>query len=214
MKNLVLDDIPFPAAVKSQDSIYQLVNNEFKSFCGLRNTENLSGKSVKDLPSHLNHLSTTIRDEDLFVINKKHKESFLLKLDNAWNGCLIFLVTKSIFKTPDDAQNILVLCNPIPSAMFRRLSKLDIVSGKANSYRLVEQYTNLKLSKAEMQALYYFMLGKTAKESAIIVDRSQRTIETHLEHIRMKTKCQNRSELMEYCKKQGFLSVLPSFLLD
>jgi len=53
-----------------------------------------------------------------------------------------------------------------------------------------------KFSKREKICLYHLVRGKTIKEIASALYRSPKTIETHIEHMKLKLNCQTRSELI------------------
>ncbi len=54
------------------------------------------------------------------------------------------------------------------------------------------------LTLRELECLSYFTTGKTAKEIARILDVAPRTIEAHLNNIRVKTSCQTKIELTQW----------------
>lgn len=58
-----------------------------------------------------------------------------------------------------------------------------------------EQFNNIKLTSLEKECLYYYLNGFSAKEAAIELNFSPRTIETYLLHIKERFVCQNRFEL-------------------
>lgn len=52
------------------------------------------------------------------------------------------------------------------------------------------------LSKKELECLYYYVRGYTAKSISNYLKRSPKTIESHVEHIKEKLHTQNRAELL------------------
>lgn len=53
----------------------------------------------------------------------------------------------------------------------------------------------VKLTKQELECLYYYLNGYTAKETALEMKLSPRTIESYISHIKYKFNCKNRFEL-------------------
>jgi DNA-binding CsgD family transcriptional regulator len=53
------------------------------------------------------------------------------------------------------------------------------------------------LTKRELECLFLMLEGKTAKEIAIILKISYRTVETYLEKIKIKLNCQHKHELRD-----------------
>src|SRR5579872_1296825 len=56
---------------------------------------------------------------------------------------------------------------------------------------------NFPLSKRECTCLFYLVRGRTAAEIAKALFISKRTVETHIENIKTKLKCRNKSEIFD-----------------
>lgn len=69
------------------------------------------------------------------------------------------------------------------------------------------------LSKKEMVVLFYFLRGKSAREIANIICRSEKTINFHLETIKSKFNVNSKSSLIEKAIYNGFMNILPSEIL-
>lgn len=54
----------------------------------------------------------------------------------------------------------------------------------------------IKLTPRERDCLEYLLVGKSAKETAQVLKLSFRTVETHLENLRIKTTCRTKIELI------------------
>jgi len=59
----------------------------------------------------------------------------------------------------------------------------------------------LRLSKREGECLIHLVNGLTMKKMASLMDVSIRTIETHINNIKIKTKCYNKSEIIQLANK-------------
>lgn len=73
-------------------------------------------------------------------------------------------------------------------------SELDVCKGK----KLIEIQIDgiiTKITLREAQCLYYLWQGKSAKQTGNLINLSQRTVETHIESLRSKTKTRNKFEL-------------------
>lgn len=80
---------------------------------------------------------------------------------------------------------------------------------KAGLYELQETYPNFSLTKRETMILYYFLKGNTAKQTAQILNISHRTVEQHMDRIKGKMHCANKSQIFEQAYINGFKSILP-----
>lgn len=64
-----------------------------------------------------------------------------------------------------------------------------------------------KLSPKEYECLHFLLNGYTAKMSAKQLDISPRTVETHIQNIKLKLKCRTRNELIIKLKNVGYFAV-------
>lgn len=55
---------------------------------------------------------------------------------------------------------------------------------------------SIKLSKRQKECLYWLLRGKTASEIAEVLQLSRRTIETYINHIKVKFHCNSKTELV------------------
>jgi DNA-binding CsgD family transcriptional regulator len=53
----------------------------------------------------------------------------------------------------------------------------------------------IELTTRENECLYYLLAGKSAKQTAAILNISQRTVEFHLDNIKLKAGCRTKIEL-------------------
>ena len=72
-----------------------------------------------------------------------------------------------------------------------------------NRYYINNNSDEHHLTKAEIECCRWIYQGKTAEEIAIIVNRSKKTIEKHIENIRAKLNCYNKSQLIKTIKQFG-----------
>lgn len=61
------------------------------------------------------------------------------------------------------------------------------------------------LTARQLECLYYLVLGKTAKEIGTLLGLSKRTVEHHLEHLKLKYHCESRSALVAKALKMSVI---------
>ncbi len=61
------------------------------------------------------------------------------------------------------------------------------------------------LTNREMEILRYITLGMSAKEVAKHLTIAPRTVERHIDHIRLKTRTRNRSHLVAFAFANGLV---------
>jgi DNA-binding CsgD family transcriptional regulator len=79
---------------------------------------------------------------------------------------------------------------------------------KINRYHLSGKYENVYLTATEARCLYWLAVGKTAEEIGMIENNSVRTVQTHLENIKMKLNCQKQTQLVAAALEIGIIDVL------
>lgn len=90
----------------------------------------------------------------------------------------------------------------------------DFISHENNKttqfcYLFTEADTHDVLSEREREYLFFSLRRKTAKEIALILSLSHRTVEDYMGSIRTKLNCQSRSELLEKAALKNFGTLLP-----
>lgn len=81
-------------------------------------------------------------------------------------------------------------------------------------FYLGEKYKATYLTSAEFKVLCWCVMGKTARESAIIMSVSRRTIERHLEQIKEKFKCSTKSSIVKLALESNLSWIIRIFLRD
>lgn len=72
-------------------------------------------------------------------------------------------------------------------------------------YYLSGQYQNTYLTKKEASCVHWFFLGKSAKEIAKLEHCCAKTIEKHIENIKIKLNCRKLSELFQIILESGIV---------
>lgn len=76
-------------------------------------------------------------------------------------------------------------------------------------YTLTDNFDSFNLSKREAMCLFYMIRGKTAKQIGDILCISKRTVEVHLENIKIKFGCKSKSEVIGKAIEAGFIQLIP-----
>lgn len=93
--------------------------------------------------------------------------------------------------------NNLVKMLPFVSSLNSSPNQLKKILGSS-------EVNGIYLSKQETLCLHYTIEGKTAKEVALIIGLSYRTVESYLAHIKVKLNCRTKSELIDCALSGGF----------
>jgi DNA-binding CsgD family transcriptional regulator len=68
----------------------------------------------------------------------------------------------------------------------------------------VDPSPEIKISLREGDCLFFLLRGKTAKEIGRLLNISHRTVEAHVEHLKVKLGCKNKSELIAKALNEGY----------
>ncbi len=89
----------------------------------------------------------------------------------------------------------------IISPLFREKQDLSIISRK-------DEIINNLLTKREFQVASFMVLGKTAREISELLSLSIRTVETHIDHMKLKLRCYKKSELIAVLLEKGLINLI------
>lgn len=84
------------------------------------------------------------------------------------------------------------------------LKKQFVRDTKIKSYYLNNNQTETSFSNREIDCIKLLLEGKTALEAGKILYISSRTVEKHLDNIRLKLNCHKKSAIIEILLKNGF----------
>ncbi len=77
---------------------------------------------------------------------------------------------------------------------------------------LSQQWENTYLTFREAQCAYYLYQGKTIRKVAAILNVSSRTVETHVNNLKIKIGCRKKSDLIEILYSSGMLDDIINFI--
>lgn len=82
-----------------------------------------------------------------------------------------------------------------------------------STYEIREEVERFNLSKQELRCLFYLIRGNSAHQISIILSRSVRTIENHIQNIKSKLNITKKSELFDFAFTYGLLNIIPNELI-
>ncbi len=90
------------------------------------------------------------------------------------------------------------------------ISKDDLNYFNNKNERFMTKNPFMKLTRKETEVLYFFIRGYISKHIAIKLNRSRRTIETHIQNIKTKLDCNSKSNLIDFAHQNGFIDYIPN----
>lgn len=79
-------------------------------------------------------------------------------------------------------------------------------------YSIGKDFADIKLTNRQSECLFFLLRGKGAKEIGKILGISYRTVEEHIEQLKLKFNCYTKSELISSAIAKGFMNDIPKNL--
>jgi DNA-binding CsgD family transcriptional regulator len=199
MENLLRS---LPCAVFSKDIAgFCLTANKYQAeMAGLLNEKEMIGKSDNDMPWCA--VADTIRKADAYVITE-NKTIVLEEHGTMAHGKKeAFLVTKSPFKDQDG--NLIGIVGTAVNVTQQRKTLLSF-DHTTSFMRMNQESSKIYLSKKEIECVNWMIKGKSASEIAMILAISTRTVESHMNNIKIKLNCYKQFQLGYLIGKYGYL---------
>lgn len=196
---------------KSKNHVFLDVNKEFAHHFGFKDEASLIGKSDYDLPIATSHTIEHFLAADKIVLESGLAHRFLEIYQIKYYTPKIKLTVKSTFMTDNNTiTGTLGYCIDLP------LTILQFCNPGLNQTSGVYSISGFdhKLSPRENECLFFTLQGKTAKEIAIILNLSRRTVEEYISSIKQKLNCTTKRDLILYCQEKEFMHIFPESLLN
>jgi DNA-binding CsgD family transcriptional regulator len=198
------------AQVSGAGSVEAFVDAEFRD-------EDFNGQTVE--------MASVFHREDQNVIDNKRGIKYLT-YSSYGNGhwCTWIGEKVPVFDNQDSDKVIAVALNfidisdtPFAINNFNRnyLSRPELKHKKQISFEISKRDSfGLSLTERQEACLFYVIRGFSAKQIAEKLSLSKRTVEGHIENLKVAVGVKSKSELTEKMMSFGFLNVLPECLLS
>lgn len=217
----VLAQIPGTMAWKNKELYYIGASQNMISDFGFDDLDDVVGQTVYDIKCPAVECAENFMEQDQLVLNTG-ADLTVLNIHPFADGQVKMLIgnRRPLFDGERIAGTIYegievnnTILMSLGIALYQGDQHYYPLNHEQRCYRLANQTDTFKLSKREMECLYYLLRGKTAKQIARTLDLSFRTIEAYIRNIKLKFTCDNKSQLIEKAISHGYLNVLPDSLL-
>lgn len=215
-------DLPGLVIAKDDRSIYLSISQDFAKLLGWQSALNCPGKSDYDIPCKAAEFADEFIKMDKKAILSGEK-MLALDIQQYTDGWKLVLVERNPIKNECGLSiGLFNQCIDISNTSFFRAylllhqldNKLLGKNTKPVSYTLSDSHCPLPLTEKQENCIFLLIRGKTVKEIAKILGISPRTVESHLEAVKNKLNCQNKSEIIEKAIDSGFLYYVPKSLQE
>lgn len=208
---------PGLANIKDLNSRFIAFSEGLAKLAGYKSVDAAIGKTDHDNPCGLADFAAEFIKLDKQVINNR-KKMVTIDIQNYSTGWGIIMAEKIPIKnTENEITGVFSqLIDVSEIDMFKFYLKLHSfdtkwlgTSKKPACYLLTETYSPLPLTEKQENCLFYLIRGKTIKEIAKALLISPRTVECHVDAIKTKLNCYNKSAIIEKAIDMGFLFYIP-----
>lgn len=206
----------------NKESQFIYSNHHTAKLFGYKNESQLLGLNAYDMRCPAVASANNFIEQDQEVINTGNVLNMLDIHTYADNITKTLLTQKKPYYNKSEIVGSICQCIQLHSnALNKIISQLIILDKKYypthakfdRSYTIDKMNHPQKLTKRELDCLFYLMRGKTMREIAASVFSSPRTVEKHIENIKMKFGCRSRSEIIEFAILKGYLSYIPEEII-
>lgn len=186
--------LPFGVYFYNSQSMFQCINNKHAESCGFDSESNAIGKTVLDtsIAKYADNLFKNNRDilligkmkileEEIMHNNGTYNHGISIKIPLYERDSIVGIVGCTIVTGKHDLADSL-----------SKIAQLNLLNTKTS---LFNNYTSL--TQRETEILYHLVRGQTAKHIGALLHISHRTVEQHIEKIKLKLNVFSKSELIE-----------------
>ena len=202
------------------DSVFAGCNEEAFRLFGFKSAEQMIGNTPFDFRCQAAESADRFVEQDKQVVRTQSMLKLLIIDTFSHERTIAYLVTKKPIILQQKLTGIIVHGVQIPAnsllKMSLKLAEVDVCRQQdkmpQKSYILVDQYGDIGITKRESECLFCLLRGKSIPEIANILQLSKRTVESYIDHIKMKMNCYSQAELCEKSVALGFLDIIPCSL--
>ncbi len=218
----LIQQLPVPVALLDLNSRINCSNDYSAKIFGYQKKSQLIGIGAPQMRCPAVKFADTFINQDRQVIatgagltildihtyaHDMHKQLLTNKIPYIKNG---EIVGTTYYATEIHSKTLSQLCSTLITSDKQYYHKKK---GTDRSYIFGTILGEKTLSKREKDCVFYLLRGKTAKETSKSMDISFRTVETHIQNIKNKLGCDNRSDIIEYALANGYLNYVPQNLI-
>lgn len=201
-----LNNLPLHFHWKDRKGHYIDFNDRVLMDCGFDKNTDIKGMTDLDfnfLPE-IEALNIRQRDHEIVIKNTPKIYTGPLTLHNNKKAIEVSVKTPLLSKYSKKTIGVITLALIVDQDM-ETASELQanpfkaFLKAQTFAMNQIEYSSSLykSISKREKQCLKHYLAGKTAKETAIILKLSYRTVEEYINNLKIKFKCKNKRDLLK-----------------
>lgn len=215
--------IPGLILVMNKHSEFMISNHYTANLFGYRSEDALLGLNAFGMRCPAVESATDFIKQDQLVIESQ-QEITLLDIHSYADGINRVLLTKKKPLYQDNTlSGVICHCTEIQSDTLSKVCGILIDSEKKyfdsksyndRSYFIGNFPNTINFSKRELEVLFYYLRGKSAKTIAKILQLSFRTVENYIQNIKNKVGLDRKEDLIDFAISNGYFSYIPETILS
>lgn len=204
---------PDPWGIKDTESVFIYANQPFRKLVGMTN-RSVEGLTDADMDCDTAAFADAFQAQDRLV-EKGRDKKIILDVHPYASGWHAFTFTKTPLIMPSGRVAGTIFHGQDLTSAAGRVERAFVdllLPGGMQAGSFETNVIGLNLTEREELVLFFLLRGRTAKDIALILARSPRTIEHALERIRSKFGAGNKSELIEMAVAKGYYTMVPKAL--
>ena len=200
------------------------LNDHYTQVIGYSDTNQALGLSYEHFKSSASEQAELFKSQDLSVLTTQEPLVFL-SYHRYWNGTwrLLHGEKTCIKDEKNHSVGVFSRAKDITHSGLVDISRFlmrdqeqyfNKISRHPFTYYISQETDRFSLSRKERDVLFYFIRGKTAQDIADLLSRSKRTIDMHLESIKIKFNVTSKPHLIEKAIFEGYMTIIPESLLE
>jgi len=215
---LILQQLPGCLAWKDNQLKYQGANDNLLQAMQLSRQEELIGLDDFELNLNSHKMNTLFKQQDLLTLQGQTLE-IIHSLEEDHHDKAYLLQKSPLRDSNNKVVGLTYHCSAWSQTnLLKLMNQLDKKhqpsEAVAKDYQLDENANPLDLSKRELECLFLMLRGRTAQQTANVLQLSRRTVESYLDNMKNKFGCLNKSELLVKAMMLGYQKHLPKSLLS
>lgn len=211
----------YPGVAWAKDKNHQFIASTKQTLdvVGIKKLDNLLGITDYDLPCKLSELADDWETQESGLLTSKSSIKVMTYANWSSNESSCLLAEKNVLTNKDgDVTGLYCITMEMPQSrvmpyMMMSIPDSKIMKNGQLTIVLEDHYRGLTILKRETQTLFYLLRGNTAKEIAQRLNISPKTVETHIQNIKLKAGCLSKNELVEKCISEGLIHIVPEYIL-
>lgn len=221
----LLEQLPCAIGIKTTDSRFIAANQQVAALAGFSNAKHIIGLQDKDVkcPAADLHETFILQDQETLSNNKVSNLDICKYSDGRLH---VFLSVKSKLIDNNSKQFILFTMTELPIGIIAKImtdcSANSIIkdSKLCASYRIqntkvhTSDNSEYVLSKRLSECLFLLLQGKPMKAIAHVLQISAKTVEEHINRLKLIFQCNTKAQLIEKAFSLGYAQIIPPSLLS